>query len=80
MDFGYQTFSGRVIKKTITRGKKKFEVNALITKDGREFVLRHEGKTAMDDEELSKFEGKEIVATGEIQSFVLVLSEIKEIN
>ena len=75
-----ETFKGKVVKKFISRkfGYEKEPVNAIITDNGREFVLRREGVNVFQDEVLNSLEGKRISATGVIHSYVFIVNEFKE--
>ena len=74
------TFTGRVIKKEITKGLRNIVANVFNTECGKELILRQQNKSALDDSELDSLNGKIIKAKGSIQSYVFVLSsfEIQE--
>jgi hypothetical protein len=74
--FTMRSITGKVVKKELKRGI----VNAILTKEGMELVLRQEGKTAMASPALDAMVGKTITATGGVQSFVLIVHHFKEEN
>lgn len=80
MDLSPQTFQGIVVRKKIGKGSKSERVaNLLMTDCGKEWVLRQQGKSALQDPELDALEGKAIKATGNVHSYVLVISQFEEI-
>lgn len=74
MSFAIQSFTGKVVKKEIKRGT----VNAIMTKDGIELVLRQEGKSGLEPSILDSLVGKTITANGSVDSYVLVVHNFKE--
>jgi hypothetical protein len=75
-EFNIRSFTGKVVKKELKRGV----VNAILTKEGVEMVLRQEGQTAMNSPALDALLGKTITAVGEVQSFVLIVHTVREEN
>jgi hypothetical protein len=81
MELSPLTFQGIVVRKQIGKGSKSERVaNILMTDCGKEWVLRQQGKSALQDPELDALEGKAIKATGNVNSYVLVLSAFEEIS
>jgi hypothetical protein len=75
MDLTEQTFRGRVYRRILGKTSKSERiVNAFTTEDGRDLVLRQEGKDAFVDRDLEALEGKTITATGTIHSYVFIVS------
>lgn len=76
-----QNFKGKVVRRQINKGSNSNKIaNILITEHGKEFVLRQKGKNPLQDPELDLLDGKEIIATGIITSYVLILSSFQEID
>jgi hypothetical protein len=70
-------FVGRVERKQITKGNRTFIANVLNTECNKEFILRRQGKSALEDPELDELDGKMIKCVGLIQTYALVLSSFE---
>lgn len=71
-------FNGRIIKRKFGKGNKGDRiVNALLTPEGADIVIRHEDGTAFSDPLFDTLEGKTVKLTGTIRSSVLIVDECK---
>lgn len=68
------TFTGRVVRKQISKGSRNVVANVFNTECGKEFVLRREGRSGLNDPDLDALDGKKIKAIGTIQSYVFIIA------
>jgi hypothetical protein len=73
----FQTLTGTIIRRKLGKGKQKDEmVNAILTEQGLDIVLRREGTTAFQDALIEGLIGKQCTISGVRQSFVLIAETI----
>jgi hypothetical protein len=73
----FQTLTGTIIRRKLGKGKQKDEmVNAILTEQGLDIVLRREGTTAFQDTLIESLIGKQCTISGIRQSFVLIAETI----
>jgi hypothetical protein len=73
----FQTLTGTIIRRKLGKGKQKDEmVNAILTEQGLDIVLRREGTTAFRDALIEGLIGKQCTISGVRQSFVLIAETI----
>jgi len=68
---------GKLVKRTITRGKKDIVVNMLVADDGREMIVRRDGEKATDNT-LDSFLEIKVKAAGILEGGIFLLHEIAE--
>lgn len=74
-----QTITGTIIKRKLGKGSQKDKmVNAVLTEDGLDIVIRHNNGTAFQDVLFDSLEGKKVKITGTMQSFVLIVTDVVE--
>jgi hypothetical protein len=73
----FQTLTGTIIRRKLGKGKQKEEmVNAILTEQGLDIVIRREGTTAFRDTLIENLIGKQCTISGIRQSFVLIAETI----
>ena len=69
-------FTGQIIKRKFGKGNKGDRiVNALLTPEGMDIVIRHENGNAFQDSVFDQLEGKKVKLTGTMQSSVLIVED-----
>ena len=70
------SFTGQIIKRKFGKGSKGDRiVNALLTPEGYDIVIRREDGNAFTDPMFDRLQGKTVSITGKIQSSVLIVDE-----
>lgn len=76
-----RTVIGTILKRKLGKGSKSDRiVNAILTEDGIDLVIRHDGGTAFEDTIFDALEGKRVRLTGVMQSFVMIVSDLAELG
>ena len=73
-------FKGQVVKGPFAVGSKSERQGIFLESKGDRYLLRQMGGTPYRDEELEKLVGKTIKAEGEIDDYLLMLSDWKVLD
>jgi hypothetical protein len=72
--------NGKVVKKKFAKGSKSEHDAVCLETDSGSFVLRRKGGNPFNDPELHKLIGEKICATGIINNYSFIASDLKKIN
>jgi hypothetical protein len=73
-------FKGQVVKRPFAVGSKSEREAVFLETKGRRYVLRQMGGDPYHDPELEKLVGKTIIAEGEVDDYVLLVSGWKIVD
>jgi len=72
--------NGKVVKKKFGQGSKSEHDAVYLETDSGSFVLRRKGGNPFNDPELNKLIGEKICATGIINNYSFIASNVKKVN
>jgi hypothetical protein len=74
------TFTGKVVKEKMSPGSKSEHMAVKLKTEEGTFVLRKKGGNPFYDESLGELVGKKVTVTGVVKDYVLMASEVVEID